>query len=58
MAIKISGGPISLHRGPDILQINIKCLKIPPGRRQFSWLFTWCSHGVELWATKNKSSEQ
>ena len=36
---------------------NIKCLKIPNGRRQTSWLFTQCSRGVRLGVTMNKSSE-
>ena len=35
--------------------VNIKCLKIPTGRGQTSWLFTQRSWGVELVATENKS---
>ena len=43
MAITLSGGLSSLYCGPEkrekqIVQINIKCLKIPTGRRQNSWL--------------------
>ena len=43
MAITITGGLSSLYCGPEkrekqIVQINIKCLKIPTGRRQNSWL--------------------
>ena len=38
-------------------EINIKCLKIPTGRRQTSWLFTQRSWDVELGATENKSIE-
>ena len=43
MAITITDGLSSLNSGPEkrekqIVQINIKCLKIPTGRRQNSWL--------------------
>ena len=38
-------------------EINIKCLKIPTGGWQTSWLFTQHSRGVELRATQNKSSQ-
>ena len=44
-------------RGKKIFQINIKYLKIPPGRRQTSFLFIQRSREVELRATENKYSE-
>ena len=48
---------ICMQTNKQIFQIYIKCLKTPTERRQTSWLFKKHSQGVELGATKNKSSE-
>ena len=65
MAITITDGLSSLNSGPEkrekqIFQINIKCLKIPTGGRQNSYLhslFTQHSWVVEIGVTEDKSSE-
>ena len=52
--------PLFLSLSTSALQmteVSIKCLKIPIGRRQTSWLFTQRSRIVESRATENKSSE-
>ena len=46
-----------VQREKQMSQINIKCLKIPTSRGKISWLLTQRSQGVELRATKKKSSE-
>lgn len=38
--------------------MNKQCLKNPIGKRQTRWLYTKRSQGIELWATKNKSSDK
>ena len=48
---------IAIQQHFTMTEINIKCLKIPTGGWQTSWLFTQHSRGVELRATQNKSSQ-